>query len=385
MVTLTNGKRSKTQKTTSEKSHKDSMKSLPDKESSESSSSQDSDSDKENENGNGDEEPQPQESFADRLKILKINHDTPDQSSNQTHLRIPVNSLAQTLIQALNSSDHQLLETCLIQSNKQLISNTIQRIPTGLVHHLIEHLIIGLNKKRGGAGEGSTVSSVRRTRTLIEWVRQLLLVHMSYLITIPELVSKLTILHSSLQKRLNLHTKLLSLNGRLDLILNQIERNKSGNPQLELGLPSNKESFNSTKISKPNTTKAKQKSLKPPVKYVEGESTDDEDEDEVMDPKKSQDGSDEDSEDDGSIEDVVLGSESGSDDEDGSSDEDDLPQRKARGKVSVSEGLFDLEAELSGSEEDEDDEDDEDDQDEDDEDMADFIDDGSGDESDESD
>lgn len=369
MVTLTNGKRSKTQKTISEKS-KDLVKEA---EASDTSSSQDSD--KENET----EEPQPQESFADRLKILKIN-ETPHQSTNPTQLRIPVNSLAQTLIQALNSSDHQLLETCLIQSNKQLIANTIQRIPTALVHNLIEHLILGLNKKRGGAGEGSAVSSVRRTRTLIEWVRQLLLVHMSYLITIPALVSKLTLLHSSLQKRLNLHSKLLSLNGRLDLILNQIERNKSGNPQLEL----NNEAFNNIRISKPHQIKAKQKAVKPPVKYVEGESTDEEDDEEAMETKKSldgSDGSDDDSDDDGSIEDVVLGSESGSDDEDGSSDEDDLPQRKGRGKVSVSEGLFDLEAELSGSEEDED----EDDEDEEDEEMADFIDDGSGDESDESD
>ncbi|KAH9821503.1 hypothetical protein DFH28DRAFT_522032 [Melampsora americana] len=376
MVTLTNGKRSKTEKRRSEKGKTDELKSSSsESDSSDSASNQDSDQDPSN------QEPEPQESFEERLKILKINnHDPSNLSSNPSQLRIPVNSLAQTLIQALNSSDHQLLDSCLIQSNKQLIINTIQRIPTSLVHNLIEHLIIGLNKKRGHVGEGSVVSSVRRTRTLIEWVRQLLLVHMSYLITIPALVSKLTILHSSLQKRLNLHSKLLSLNGRLELILNQIERNKSGLPQSELS----HEALINIKLSKPNLTKAKQKIVQPPVKYVEGESTDDEDEDETMETKKTPDGSDEDSEDDGSVEDVVLGSESGSDDEDGSSDEDDLLQRKAQGKVSVSEGLFDLEAELSGSEEDEEDEEeDEDDQDEDDENMADFIDDGSGDESDE--
>ncbi|KAG0151717.1 hypothetical protein CROQUDRAFT_71450 [Cronartium quercuum f. sp. fusiforme G11] len=384
MVTLTNGvtpKRPRTQKTTEEDTNNDRM------EDSEASSSHESDKEETH------QEPA-QESFADRLKILNINEADPPKPNG---IRVPVNSLAQTLVQALNSADSKLLETCLFQTKKSLMPNTLRRIPKPLVHTLIEQLIISLNKKKRGAGEGATVATVRRTKTLIEWVRQLLLIHMSYLITIPALVTKLTTLHSSLQKRLVLHSKLLSLNGRLELVLNQIEQNKSSGPAkfptIAISNPKQPlpESRPTRRFKDPKAVKTRA-----PVKYVEGESTDEDEE--TAKASKSQEESegsedeDEASEDEGSIEDVVLGSESDSDTSDGSSEADlPLPKSAKKNKLQVSEELFDLEAELSGSDEDEDYDDDDDDEydededDEDDDDMADFIDDGVDDDSEDDD
>lgn len=174
MAGLTNGLISKRprKRQTTEESQPHNHQQVSDEDKSSASSSHDSD-----------EDTQPQESFADRLKILNL-QDGETLTTDPLTTRVPVSSLAQTLVQALNSTDTKLLETCLLQSNKPLIANTIRRIPTALVHNLVEQLIICLNKKKRGAGDGATVSTVRRTKTLIEWVRQLLLIHMSYLLTV---------------------------------------------------------------------------------------------------------------------------------------------------------------------------------------------------------
>ncbi|KNZ49033.1 hypothetical protein VP01_524g4 [Puccinia sorghi] len=241
-----------------------------------------------------------------------------------------ISSFAQTLTQALKSTDTKLLESCFLQqskNNKNLISNTIQRLPRKLLHTLIEQIVICLNRKKRGYGDGVTVATVRRTKTLIEWVRKILLIHMSYLLTIPTLVTQLTTLHASLQKRLNLHTKLLSLNGRLELVLNQIELNRlsSGDSQ-STGLKTIKA-----------VDKAKKKAVSAPKQepyiYVEGESSASEEEgdnsegdsDDSSDQSEDEADGDSDeagqtaSDEEGSVEDVVLGS--GSDEEDSGDNE----------------------------------------------------------------
>ncbi|KAI8452123.1 hypothetical protein BY996DRAFT_6415776 [Phakopsora pachyrhizi] len=312
--------------------------------------SESSDEDQElNENNEDDLE---QQSFAERLKILNIqtkkseilgvedqeskeeaeegkedtlegskasriksrNHVSPTKSYTPI---LPVSSLAQTLTQALNSADSKLLETCFLQSDKTLISNTLARLPRPLVHNLIEQLVLRLNRKKRGAGDGATVPSVRRTKTLVEWVRQTLLIHMSYLLTIPSVANQLSMLHASLQKRLNLHSKLLSLNGRLELILHQIESNR---PDVDQNLP----------LNKPNglqTSKLKHKNIsgQKPSRYTEGEGSSSDHNESSSDSSSHSDDEDAiqlDSEEDGSLEDVVLGS--GSDGEGSESSNNDL-------------------------------------------------------------
>lgn len=136
----------------------------------------------------------------------------------------------------------------------------------------------------------------------------------------PDLVARLSGLHATLTSRLALQESLLSLSGRLDMVISQIEMRSSAAPA-PLVVPQ------ATKGSK-----RKKRPQKKAVKYVEGESEEEEMEVGV-----------ESEEDAGSVEDIELG---------GSEDEEDE------------------DAEVSNEEEGEDDEEDDDEEDDDDSDEA---------------
>ncbi|PLW24547.1 hypothetical protein PCASD_09174 [Puccinia coronata f. sp. avenae] len=352
-----------------------------------------------------DESEEEQQEIGNKMLAAKCTHSLSgslnDTSSMHPTSIVSIASFAQTLTQALKSTDTKLLETCFLQqhkNNKNLISNTIQRLPKKLLHTLIEQIIICLNRKKRGHGDGVTAATVRRTKTLIEWVRQILLIHMSYLLTIPTLVTQLTTLHASLQKRLNLHTKLLSLNGRLELVLNQIELNRVSNGSGEsAGLKTLKAIDNAKK--KKAASGAQQQE---PYRYVEGESSaseqeeaenSDDDSDDSSSSNSNSDQSEEDgegesdqvgktdSEEEGSVEDVVLGSGSDEEDSEGSDNEEEGGTTSRIKKLTNGmNDLLDLEAEESGAEDgsgDDEDEDEDDEEEEDDDSLEGFIDDES--------
>lgn len=294
----------------------------------------------------------------------------------------PVGSLAQSLTQALKSNDTKLLESCFLQqfkNNKHLIAHTIERLPRTLLHNLIEQIVICLNRKRRGYGDGATVATVKRTKTLIEWVRQVLLIHMSYLLAVPTLANQLMTLHASLQKRLNLHNKLLSLNGRVRLILSQIEMNKD--LKKSYPVPDSK-SINGMSNSKRQAFKSTPIPKDDPFKYAEEESSSSDDQEQRRSKRGSQVENDDqgsessdrsdsgrEDEDEGSIEEVVLRSGSdgdGSDDSDG----DDRSNAESDRNDDMMEDFVELEANESrgemGTDDDEDEDGDEDEDDEDD-------------------
>lgn len=116
----------------------------------------------------------------------------------------------------------------------------------------------------------------------------------------PDLVARLAGLHATLTARLTLQDSLLSLSGRLDMVLSQIEMRSSTAPA---PLAPHK--------SAPRSAKSKREISK----YVEGESGD-EDED-GMDVEVEVDSGD----DAGSVEDVELGGDSQEDDDSGEEDD----------------------------------------------------------------
>jgi U3 small nucleolar RNA-associated protein 5 len=111
----------------------------------------------------------------------------------------------------------------------------------------------------------------------------------------PDLVARLSGLHSILTSRLNLQHSLLSLSGRLDIVLSQIEMRSSVAPAPITGKPA-------------STVKTVEE-----AHYVEGES---EDEDAQMDVEVEVNSDDE----DGEVEDIELG---GSSQEELEEDDDD--------------------------------------------------------------
>ncbi|SCV72324.1 BQ2448_3861 [Microbotryum intermedium] len=271
-----------------------------------------------------------------------------DEADLSTRLAAPATTLTTTLIQALHSSDAPLLESCLLHDSPTLIRSTVQKLPSGsLVLNLLEALVqrLGTGKRRKGG-----VASVQRARGLVEWVRQVLIVHVGFLVTIPSLVTRLSALHASLTNRLSIQPTLFALHGRLDLVLAQIQSRQS-------------------RLQKKGVGKGveNEEAGKGGVRYVEGESSeeDDNDEEEVGEEEEGLSGEDDEEEDEGSVEDVMLGG--NDDDEEGSEEDEDGSAGEGSGEEGGEgmEGLLDLEASEDDGEEDEDEDDDEDDEDED--------------------
>lgn len=266
---------------------------------------------------------------------------------------VPASSLTRTLIQALHSSDTRLLETCLAHSDATLIRNTVRRLPPQLAVPLVTACVERLgrgargNNMKGGGGGASS----QRGTALINWIRAVLTTHSGHLMTVslvcvlgtaacslprcmqmPDLVARLAGLHATLTQRLTLQESLLSLSGRLDMVIAQIDMRSSG-PPAPLPMPKNK-----SKQTPSKTREAR--------RYVEGESEEEEGELDVEV---------ESADEEGSIEDVELGGEdsegesldSDEDDED-EDDEDDEGDDPAFG------GFIDDEAEEYSEDEDED-------------------------------
>ncbi|KAJ7022034.1 WD40-repeat-containing domain protein [Mycena alexandri] len=237
---------------------------------------------------------------------------------------VPANSLTRTLIQALHSSDTRLLETCLAHSDQTLIRNTIRRLPPQLAVPLITACVERLgrgaraaNMKGGGGGASS-----QRASALIMWVKTVLAVHSGHLMTMPDLVARLSGLHATLSSRLALQENLLSLSGRLDMVLSQIEMRSSAAP--------------ATLAPRKQASAGQGKRV---TRYVEGESAD---EDEQMDVEVEVDSGD----DDGSVEDVELGGDSS--EEEGSEDDEDEEEDDEDDEMN---GFIDDEAEEYSEEE----------------------------------
>lgn len=132
----------------------------------------------------------------------------------------------------------------------------------------------------------------------------------------PDLVSRLSSLHATLTARLVLHDRLLTLNGRLDLMLSQIELRSSKAPAIVVPKGKSK--------GRKGHGKSHEPLAKAPLKYVEGESSDSEAEEGM---ELSEEGVDiEDSEDEGSVEDIQLGG--GSDTEGRGEDGDDIEEEE---------------------------------------------------------
>jgi len=149
-------------------------------------------------------------------------------------------------------------------------------------------------KGRGGG------ASAQRGMGLVAWVKAVLILHSGHLMTMPDLVARLSNLHSTLSTRLTLQERLLSLSGRLNLVLSQVEMRSSTAPA-------------PLAVRKKNRVKPSATEKVEPFKYVEGESSEEDNQIAVEV---------EDGDEDGSVEDVELGGDSDEDDESEDEDED---------------------------------------------------------------
>ncbi|PWN29783.1 NUC189-domain-containing protein [Jaminaea rosea] len=135
-------------------------------------------------------------------------------------------SLSTSLSQALHSSDSALISSLLRSANPQLIKSTVIRLSGPNAVKLLEACVERLHSRGGAHGSSAasrgTVGS-NRARGLVEWVKWTLRLHAGYLMSLPGLTSRLAALHGSLTHRLASHQRLVALQGRLELVLAQVE------------------------------------------------------------------------------------------------------------------------------------------------------------------
>ncbi|KAL0088401.1 WD40-repeat-containing domain protein [Phycomyces blakesleeanus] len=120
-------------------------------------------------------------------------------------------TLQNVLIQALHSNDVQLLEACLSHTRIDIVHRTVQRLPANHVIPLLFQLISRFQEKPN------------RGRNMLIWINAVLTLHTAYLMTVPDLVNKLSGFYQALDSRVGVFPKLLSLRGRLDMVQSQID------------------------------------------------------------------------------------------------------------------------------------------------------------------
>eukprot|EP00744_Colponema_vietnamica_P005450 GILI01007986.1.p1 GENE.GILI01007986.1~~GILI01007986.1.p1 ORF type:complete len:635 (-),score=167.30 GILI01007986.1:40-1944(-) len=200
-------------------------------------------------------------SLQERVASMSLDAASSKQPSSQGPPK--ASSLQSLLSQALSAGDDSLLEHCLSVADRGVVQATVRRLPTHLVPRLLEQLVSRFHARP------------TRGLQLSMWLKATLIQHSSWLLSSPDSVRYLSPLYQTVDSRLQVFKKLLKLYGRLDLVLSQISMRAAAEDE-DLAVAD-----------------------KPLVVYHEGEENDVEEED-------------------------ILVDEAGSDEDDGSGDDDDL-------------------------------------------------------------
>ncbi|KAK1944889.1 WD repeat-containing protein 43 [Phytophthora citrophthora] len=128
-------------------------------------------------------------------------------------------SLASVLEQALQARDNALLEYCLSARDTKVVGRTVARVSPSRVLALLDVIVKKLER------------SPNRFARLCPWLRAVLLHHTAYLVAQPDLVASLSALYQLLESRLQVHSQMQKLAGRLALVLGQIHVNNANNEQ----------------------------------------------------------------------------------------------------------------------------------------------------------
>lgn len=150
------------------------------------------------------------ESLADKLEAVSLSRLNGKKSKDSKTAMTP-GTFTVVLSQALQSNDHSLLETVLNNRDERVIKDTVIRLKPTRAVILLERLAERIARQ------------THRQGPLNIWVKWCLIIHGGYLVTVPNLMSTLSSLHSTLKRRAELLPRLLTLETKLEYTLNSIE------------------------------------------------------------------------------------------------------------------------------------------------------------------
>jgi len=164
--------------------------------------------------------PDDEPSLEEKLVALKIMEDVDakDHNKGAKHFDRAVapraDSLQVLLSQALRAEDNALIEQCLHVGDEKVITNTIKKMRP---FEAAKFLAIAVSKMEGRP---------QRALSVVPWVRAILLQHASFVMTNLNMQPVLMNLYQIIETRLAVFRPLVSLSGRLDLIMAQIQKNE---------------------------------------------------------------------------------------------------------------------------------------------------------------
>ncbi|CAG8603059.1 24388_t:CDS:2 [Gigaspora rosea] len=160
-----------------------------------------------------------EETLETRLKELDLMSVESENSQKSSHApkfkTLQGNSMQQMLVQALHSNDDHLFNLVLEQTNPDIVSNTVRKLPTKYIIPFLEKVITRFYEKP------------KSVMNMLQWIKAATLIHMTYLMTVPDLTNKLSDFYQALDSRSAVFQKLLNFQGRLDLIMQQIAMRKT--------------------------------------------------------------------------------------------------------------------------------------------------------------
>ncbi|CAG8693886.1 9967_t:CDS:2, partial [Cetraspora pellucida] len=150
------------------------------------------------------------------LDLMSVDSEMSQQSSHASKFKtLQGNSMQQMLVQALHSNDDHLFGLVLEQTSPDIVNNTVRKLPTKYIIPFLEKVITRFYEKP------------RSVMNMLQWIKAVTLIHMTYLMTVPDLTHKLSNFYQALDSRSAVFQKLLNFQGRLDLIMQQIAMRKA--------------------------------------------------------------------------------------------------------------------------------------------------------------
>ncbi|KAK3599161.1 hypothetical protein CHS0354_040999 [Potamilus streckersoni] len=147
-------------------------------------------------------------SMEERLSVITLDHPSDQKRAGKEPPK--ADTLARLLTQGLQSQDKKILNHVLQHTDEKMIRNTVRRLPVQAIIPLTKELS---NRMQGHAQVG---------HTQVKWLKMVLTVHTSYLMTFPEIVEIFSSLYQMMDYRVSIFSRLKKLQGKLGILLAQV-------------------------------------------------------------------------------------------------------------------------------------------------------------------